>query len=183
MCCFGVECFCRLGVPLSKSHNLAKNKTKQTPVNSSSPFCWFALPFQLLRLGCFAIIIIIIIIFFSPFSSPPPVSSYREVMRLRSAGVFYGVWGRAPASEVSAASWRCECIRVCLICGITAESLRGGKEGRVGRRRGGRYKRADIVLATSSPPFPRRPRFEELLNSAYHYTKACCVILSNYMKD
>lgn len=159
MCCFGVKCFCRLGVPLSKSNNLAKNKTKKTRVNSSSPFCWFAWPFQLLRLGCFAIIIIIIIIiFFSPFSSPPPLSSYRGVMRLRSAGVLYGVWGHAPASVVSAASWRCECIRVCLICGITAEGLRGGKEGQL-EGRGGRYKRADIVLATSSPPFPRRPRF------------------------
>lgn len=187
MCCFGVECFCRVGVPLQKT--IIWQKTKQTKNNCSQFFFSFLLLFFFLL--CFSAASIRLLcnyhychyyFHFSFFLSPPPLGPYRGVMRLRSAGFFffYGVWGRAPASEVSAASWRCECIRVCLICGITAEGLCGGK-----RWRGGRYNPANIVFATSSPhPLysPLTPCFEELFNSAYHYTRACRVILSNYME-
>lgn len=148
----------------SKNHNLAKNKTKKkTAANSSSPFCCFALPFQLPRPGCFAIIIIAIIIFISAFFIGTPFWLFQRSHEIEACRVFffYGVWGHAPASEVSAASWRCECIRVCLICGITAEGLCRGK-----RWREGRYKPANIVFATSSPPTLHFPLTPALKNSS-----------------
>lgn len=160
-----MECFCRVGVPLRKTiiWQKTKQKKKQQPILLLlfvALICLFScLDPVVLQLSLLPLLFSFLLFFIPSHSRLLQRSHEIEVCRIFFF-FFYGVWGRAPASKVSEASWRCECIRVCLISGITAEGLCGGK-----RLRGGRYKPANIVFATSPTPTHHSPLTPTLKNS------------------